>query len=387
MTMARAASPAQFRSWQHGEAPEVDQVLDGIWSIPVRISHGRIRYVLVYAMAVDDGVVLVDAGWDDMVSWNDLEAGLQRIGRRVRDVRGVLVTHAHRDHAGLAGRLQEESGCWVAMTPTEAAVARAHHREPAALIDRNRGVLSDAGMDPDEVNVWAERWMSSLTDAAAPAVPVLVRPWDTIDLGEHRVRVIPTPGHSPGHVCYFEERTGVLFAGDHLLPNITPNVSVHAFQQADPLGDYLASLRRVARLPVGVVAPAHEYRFVGLTRRIDAVLEHHEHRLVEIRELLTCGGAASAASIASRLEWRRPWSTYPVQARRAGTAETLAHLVHLQSRGEVEPTIGQPRNWEPVVGSRLAETSIRMTSASRCDPGPTSADSAVVGTLHRSESA
>src|SRR4051795_11896084 len=77
----------------------------GVWSIRVPFPDNPLGYTLVYALeTAAGGPVLVDAGWDDPASLAALERGLAAIGTAVSDVRGVLVTHHHPDHHGLAGR-------------------------------------------------------------------------------------------------------------------------------------------------------------------------------------------------------------------------------------------------------------------------------------------
>src|SRR5438067_1501376 len=95
--------------------PPVEQVRPGLWSIPVPIPNNPLRYVLVYAFATDRGVFLVDAGWNTDDAYDTLSDGLGVAGFEMSDVKGVLVTHIHPDHYGLAGRVREASGAWVGM--------------------------------------------------------------------------------------------------------------------------------------------------------------------------------------------------------------------------------------------------------------------------------
>src|SRR5215469_6809982 len=102
--------------------PPVEQLAGDLWSIPVPIPANPLRYVLSYVFASDGGLVLLDTGWDADESWQALTGGLRTIGADPRDVRGVLVSHMHFDHVGLAGRVQAASGAWIAMHPADSAV-------------------------------------------------------------------------------------------------------------------------------------------------------------------------------------------------------------------------------------------------------------------------
>jgi glyoxylase-like metal-dependent hydrolase (beta-lactamase superfamily II) len=90
--------------------------------VPVPIPGNPLGYTLIYAIESPAGPVLIDAGWNDPESWLALRDGLGAVGMDIRDVRGVVVTHFHPDHAGLAGQVREESGAWIAMHEADVAL-------------------------------------------------------------------------------------------------------------------------------------------------------------------------------------------------------------------------------------------------------------------------
>src|SRR3954464_8831763 len=126
---------AQHEAWQARSLPPVEQLRPDLWSIPVPMG-GPLRYVSVYAFALDGGGLgLIDTGWESDEGWLALSQGLAGIGGGVDDVRGVLVTHMHFDHLGLARRMRETTGAWIAMHPADVAVVSAPvHRDPAASV-------------------------------------------------------------------------------------------------------------------------------------------------------------------------------------------------------------------------------------------------------------
>ena len=119
--------------------PPVERVRPGLWSIPVPIPNNPLRYVLVYAFETDKGPYLVDAGWNTDDAYATLVAGLEQAGFSVGDVQGVLVTHIHPDHYGLAGRIREASGAWIALHPADARLISERYDEPDELLDRGAG--------------------------------------------------------------------------------------------------------------------------------------------------------------------------------------------------------------------------------------------------------
>jgi glyoxylase-like metal-dependent hydrolase (beta-lactamase superfamily II) len=112
---------AELRASQDG-AETAEVVRPGLWSLRVPIPDNPLGYTLVYLFETTRGPVLVDTGWDHCDSWDALLAGIGCTGHRVEDVYGVLSTHHHNDHHGLAGRVREVSGGWVAMHEADARV-------------------------------------------------------------------------------------------------------------------------------------------------------------------------------------------------------------------------------------------------------------------------
>jgi glyoxylase-like metal-dependent hydrolase (beta-lactamase superfamily II) len=321
--------------------PVVEQLGSGVWSIPVPIPDSPLGHTLVYLLDADAGPVLVDAGWDDPVSLAALERGLVDAGTKLADVVGVLITHHHPDHHGLAGRVREASGCWVAMHHADAAVVR-HHRavldEPVEpRRDRLSEALHAAGAPAEEIDTLVAH--ESAADRELPAVPDReLDDGEVIDLGSRHVVALWTPGHSPGHTCFWLDDAHELLAGDHLLPTITPHIGVYGDESdaADPLGAFLCSLERIERLGPTMVLPAHQYRFTNVRGRITELRDHHRDRLDELLRMLAGGDPVSLWDLASGMTWNRPWDEIPPMMRRVAMSEARAHVRHLVHRGQVE---------------------------------------------------
>lgn len=313
--------------------PPVEQVRPGLWSIPVPLPVNSLRYVLVYLFETPRGGYVVDAGWNTDEAWTSLSRGLAVAGYAVADVRGVLATHVHADHYGLAGRIRDAGGAWVGLHPADAALVDQYHQRPEEILAGLTVALRDAGAPADEIARLGEAAGSlrGLGDAVRP--DVLVEDGDRPDVPGWDLTAIWTPGHSPGHLCFAAPRAGVVLTGDHVLPRITPHISAHPGSPEDPLGDYLASLDAIAAHDDGgIVLPAHEHRFTGLAPRAAALRAHHEERLREVRDIVAAG-ARTTWEVASGMEWKRPWEVADVMMRRAAVGEALAHLHTLERRG------------------------------------------------------
>jgi glyoxylase-like metal-dependent hydrolase (beta-lactamase superfamily II) len=332
--------------------PPVEQVRPGLWSIPVPIPNNPLRYVLVYGFETDRGLYLVDAGWNTDDAYETLLAGLQYAGFAVGDVKGVLVTHIHPDHYGLAGRIREASGAWVALHPADAKLIDARYEHPENLLAQMADMLRRDGTPPEEVLSLQQASMSIRAFVATTVPDILMEDGDKPDVPGWDLTAIWTPGHSPGHLCFYVPGHRLMLSGDHVLPRITPNISFHPQAGANPLADYLTSLEKVAAHDVDEVLPAHEYRFEDLPGRISELKTHHQARFDEVLAAIR-DGATTTWAVSGRMTWSRPWDQIQGFMRRAAVGETLAHLRYLETIGVVQEDIGEPSHW------RLVDTATR----------------------------
>ncbi|GAA3195386.1 MBL fold metallo-hydrolase [Actinocorallia longicatena] len=350
--MIEVTGVVQKQAWLDKVLPPVERVRDGLWSVPVPLPDNPLRYVLVYVLEAPGGVVLVDAGWDTAEAWAALNDGLAVAGYAITDVLGVLVTHLHPDHYGLAGRVREASGAWVALHSADARLLRDRYRDYTGLIEAIRRQMREHGVPEEDAGQLADASKSILPLVRHTEPEVILEDGKLAPVPGWELRTVWTPGHSPGHVCFHDVRGGLLLSGDHVLPRISPAVVVHPQQPGDALGDFFASLEKVRGLRVEEVLPAHEYRFAGLDARVAELLDHHEERLTEIEGAV--GRAAegpTAWELATRLTWSRPWEQIQPFMRRTAMLETLAHLVMLEAAGRVAKHDGGARRgpvrWVP----------------------------------------
>ncbi|SDT51296.1 MBL fold metallo-hydrolase [Actinoplanes derwentensis] len=322
---------AQQAAWRARTLPPVEKLAGGLVSVPVPIPNNPLRYTLSYLIPGDDGLVVVDPGWDSDPGWAALLAGLAEAGATAADVTGVVLTHVHPDHHGLTARLRDASGAWVAMHPAERdSMLRDRDTAPSVALT---GWLRDLHVPQTEINDLLGTFGSAVDEHFAPLADpdVMLGDGDLVPLTGRHIRAIWTPGHTPGHLCLLDTDAQVLLTGDHVLPRISPNIGLQ-LSGGDPLGDYLESLAKVTAYDDCEALPGHEYRFHGIAARAAELTTHHRDRCAEIVATVERLGAPGIWPLAAALSWSRPWSEIgPMKV--AAVAETAAHVELLIKAG------------------------------------------------------
>ena len=330
---AYAISPDSGRHWAAEGAWHVD---DGIYRIPLPLPSDVLKAVNVYVIEADDGLTMIDGGWAIDVAREVLERCLRQLDAGFGDIRRFLVTHVHRDHYSMAAALGMEFGADVALGAEEKATLDVlnDHARPRTETPFFASLVS-AGAEE-----LAERW--NQVENAVPDQAVWLYP-DTWLVGDHAIPVgsrtlqaVHTPGHTAGHYVFAERSAELLFAGDHVLPTITPSIGFTMPPAPNPLGDFMASLTKVRALPDLQVLPAHGPVAPSSHARVDQLLVHHELRLAKTLAALA-NGSVTALDVAHELGWTRHERSFDeLDLFNQGIAamETKAHLELLVARGQ-----------------------------------------------------
>lgn len=290
-----------------------------------------------------DGVALVDTGLDMPAAreaWDALFVG----ALSGKTVTRLIVTHFHPDHLGLAGWLAERFGVRLWMTRGEWLFARmltADIRDapPAEAIAYWRA----AGWDEERIASEADKGWGRFASVVSPVPVSFVRlqDGDTIAIGRRDWRVVVGSGHSPEHACLVDNTGRIMIAGDQVLPRITSNVSLSLSEpEADPLGEWLASIARLRTLPDDLlVLPSHGEPFTGLHARLDALAAGHRGRLdalhghlAEPRRAVDCFSVLFGRAIGD--------GSYGL-----ATGEAMAHLRRLEVEGRAVREVRNGVHW------------------------------------------
>jgi glyoxylase-like metal-dependent hydrolase (beta-lactamase superfamily II) len=331
-TLASAPEKVRYLPLQPPAIGEAVEVAPGVrWvrvPLPMDLDH-----INVWLIEHADGWVLVDTGFAAAAcreAWQALERG----PLAERPLRLIFVTHAHPDHAGLAAWLQARHGAPVWMSrATRRHMQFFHEPMTAGAIDTAmRFFAAHGATDIDELRATIAGGRYRQLVDGIPQVTHMPADEEALEWQSGAWRVLECAGHIEGHLCLHAAQRAVLISGDQVLPTISPNVSLTPrSQDPDPLGSYLASLRRLMRLPAEtLVLPSHGRPFHGLEARATDLMEHHEAHLATLRA--ACREPRSAQDVLPLL-FRR---TLKGLQRFLALGEAIAHLEHLARRGGVE---------------------------------------------------
>jgi glyoxylase-like metal-dependent hydrolase (beta-lactamase superfamily II) len=315
-------------------------VADGVHRIPLPLPNDGLRAVNVYAISDGAGLTLVDSGWALTEARERLETALAGLGHELGDVRRFLVTHIHRDHYTLALTVRRLFGSRVLLGAGEQPSLDLILGGDAQSMNPYHELLLRCGARPVvEALRRAPRERAERSDWEKP--DGWLTGTEEIELAGRTLRVIHTPGHTRGHVVFADLGHGLLFAGDHVLPHITPSIGFETARPQLPLGDYLSSLRLVRSLPDLRLLPAHGPVAGSAHARIDELIAHHDRRLDATAEVVR-RGAATGYEAAGMLTWtrreRRLDDLDPFNQMLA-VMETAAHLDVLVRRGRLRSSV------------------------------------------------
>jgi glyoxylase-like metal-dependent hydrolase (beta-lactamase superfamily II) len=328
--------PSNVADWQE---PGAHEVAAGIFRIPLPLPLDGLRAVNVYAVTHGSAVTLVDAGWAIEESRTQLEDSLKRVDLGLADVDRFLVTHVHRDHYTQAVAVRREFGTRVSLGAGErGTIEELNSDQPEGQAQLDLLVRAGAAAMLPELrdNGWGGRVDRTFWE---PPDDWLTGGQD-LPVGGRTLRAVHTPGHTQGHLVFADLGAGLLFAGDHVLPHITPSIGFEARVGESPLADYLRSLAAMRDLPDLRLLPAHGPVTGSVHARVDELLAHHENRLAA-SEAAVRAGAATAYEAARALGWtrrNRSFAELDVWNQMLAVCETGAHLLVLAAQGRLAKT-------------------------------------------------
>lgn len=310
-----------------------EELIKNLYRIEVRLPNSPLRVLNTYLIKGDERDLLIDTGFNHPDCEQALRGELSVLGVDLERT-DILLTHLHADHTGLAPELYVP-GMRIYISRGEVPWMSGETRR--TLWERDNVKMMRSGFNPE--TVFNKSTFSSSRGMAANAEFDKYLPiddGDTFSCGGYTLRAVLTPGHTPEHMCFWMEEQKILFTGDHVLFDISPNITLWQGVD-DSLGDYLASLRRIDQYDVALALPGH--RGTGdFHARITELLKHHEERLEECYRVVAENPDLTIYDIAGKMSWRvrcNSWEDFPPNQKWFAVGESHSHLRHLERRGRV----------------------------------------------------
>ncbi len=315
------------------------QVASGIYWVRMPLPF-ELDHINLYLLEDSSGWYIVDTGlgtnktkglWDQIIEQLD------------KPVIGIVVTHLHPDHIGLAGWLTEKYNVPLYMSQLEYFMARslvAGRNGASSLPDKT--YFERAGLPPEHIEMLTSggKGFGSVV-SPVPVAYQRLRQNACLTINGNTWKVMIGRGHSPEHVCLYCEQLNVLISGDHILPSITPNIGVYSTEpEGNTLKDYLETLPVFAELPSEtLVLPAHKQPFIGIQQRVSELINHHHeqlHCLVEACDKPSC--VKSLLPVLFKRELN-------VRTQMFAIAECMSHLNYLLGEEKLTRSVGEDNKY------------------------------------------
>lgn len=320
-----------------------ESILPGLYRIPVPLPGNPLKELNAYLLRGNERSILIDTGFRQEECRSALFAGLEELGCQGQPV-DVLLTHLHSDHSGLAVEAAGEQGHIYISGIDRSSLADEAARQMYWALSQARFLAE--GFPQDMLDR-----LDRTNPARSMAPPPVQGPYAGLEDGQlleldgWKLRCLLMPGHTPGQMCFWLEEQGVLFTGDHVLFDITPNITSWP-ALSDALGAYLNSLDKILPYGNALALPGHR-KGGSVPERVEALKRHHTRRLEEALEAVRRHPGTGAYELAGYMTWKiraASWAEFPETQKWFAVGECMAHLDHLMALGEVRRSVENGRN-------------------------------------------
>ena len=310
----------------------VTELMKDMYRIEVPLPKNPMKLLNSYLIRSDDRSLIIDTGFNRPECREALMSALDELHIEF-DSTDIFLTHLHADHSGQTFSLKTG-------------------RNTAYAEEREAKVVNMLHKDEYWEHIYEEFRKGGLKlpkeEAIATHPGVMWRPDGEVDftyirdgqvlkVGDYTLRCIVTPGHSPGHTCLYDDEKGILFAGDMILGDITPNLC-YELDLDDPLTEYVKSLNTVESLDIRTIFVGHRNMLQDAYGRIQSLREHHRMRCAEALHTLKTNGPMDSWDAAAHMTWQidaKDWERFPPSQKWFATGEADAHMVFLYHNDKV----------------------------------------------------
>lgn len=320
----------------------VVRILKDIYVIKVPLPRTPLKNLNSYFIKGKHRNLLIDTGFNLDECFFALKNGLDELQADM-NYTDIFITHCHADHCGLCNRIASENTKIFISEPdknyldfvaSDSYLPRMHERRTMW------------GFSRAELNINIKG--SPLKVSSSPKKEInytVVDDGFKLNLGDYCFEAIATPGHTPGHMCLYDRQNKILFSGDHIIFDITPNISTWDGVE-DSLGLYIDSLKKIKQLKVDTTLSAHRSAMGNCDKRIDELIKHHMNRISETYQLVSDFPESTAYEIASKMKWSirvKDWKHFPGYQKLFAVGEAASHLEHLVLEGQLKSELRSGR--------------------------------------------
>jgi glyoxylase-like metal-dependent hydrolase (beta-lactamase superfamily II) len=304
----------------------ITEIAPNLFAIKIRLVGNPLKNLNSYVFLGRERNLLIDTGFNQPECLEDLRLGIREL-RLDMEKTDIACTHFHSDHSGLAGQIaSEQSKVLMGAVDKEQLESSWTDKEKYWRYFESR-CLKDGFPEDEFRRAFVDNPAKSLA-ASRPYEITPLNEGDVIAAGERKLVCIDTPGHTPGHICLYEPDEKIMVLGDHVLFDITPNITTWLLLP-NALKRYLESLQKIKRYDVNLPLPGHRECRCSMAERIDELFVHHKRRLEEAVKIIREDPGVNAYTVATRLTWSiraKSWQDFPLAQKWFAFGEALSHL-------------------------------------------------------------
>jgi glyoxylase-like metal-dependent hydrolase (beta-lactamase superfamily II) len=309
-----------------------EELLPNLYRIEIPLPRSPLKYLNSYLIKGDGRFLIIDTGLNREECRSEMFSSLEKLGVDLNKT-DFFITHMHSDHLGLLTSLvNDTTKVYFNREEVNMVNSDALKRQIDMFYLAN-------GFPVEEYEKSLENHPGRLYGLQRHIDFSILDEGDKLEIGDYSFACIKTPGHSAGHMCLYEAGKKILVCGDHILFDITPNITYWPVM-GNSLKSYLTSLEKVYPLDVKLVLPGHRRLLNDHRKRIRELQQHHRDRLDEVVKCLE-GGEKSAYEIAPCISWDvkyKSWELFPPSQKWFAFAETIAHIKYLEAESKIQKT-------------------------------------------------
>jgi glyoxylase-like metal-dependent hydrolase (beta-lactamase superfamily II) len=312
----------------------IEKIFDDLYKLEIPLPRSPLKAVNSYLIRGEDRFLIIDTGMNRETCLKAMRSCLKELEVDLNRT-DFFITHLHADHLGLIGHLASDTST-VYFSQAEARVISGNAKSSE---ERRADIMKfyiSSGFPEEELKTAMANHPGYRYSPQRKVDFTRLKEGDGIQIGDYAFTCIDTPGHSPGHMCLYEPQKKLFISGDHILIDITPNITNWA-ELENSLKSYLTNLKKIYDLEIDLVLPGHRKLITDHQKRIDELQEHHRDRLHEVLEALK-EGEKTAWQIAPYITWDidfRSWEDFPPVQKWFALGETMAHIDYLEAEGKI----------------------------------------------------